>query len=74
MHEYLNSIMLVNIFMSSFLSILSPLPLLLSSSDCIAFTTEPVIASLANVLGYYANLPSPLPLDIKVNNNALLLS
>lgn len=68
MHEYLNLIMLVSIFMSS---LLSPLPF---SSDCIAFTTEPVIASLANVLGYYANLPSPLPLDIKVNNNALLLS
>ena len=59
--------------MFSFLSILSPLPLL-SSSDCIAFTTEPVIASLANVLGYYANLPSPLPPDIKVNSDALLLS
>ena len=35
-------------------------------SDIIAFATEPVFASLANVLGYYDNLPSPLPLPIKV--------
>ncbi|XP_019850121.1 PREDICTED: SCY1-like protein 2 isoform X2 [Amphimedon queenslandica] len=35
------------------------------SSDCLAFATEPIVASLANVLGYYANLPSPLPPDIK---------
>lgn len=37
-------------------------------SDVIAFATEPVFVSLANVLGYYDNLPSPLPLPIKVNN------
>ena len=37
-------------------------------SDIIAFATEPVFASLANVLGYYDNVPSPLPLPIKVNN------
>ena len=36
-------------------------------SDTIAFATEPVFVSLANVLGYYDNLPSPLPLPIKVN-------
>ena len=35
-------------------------------SDIIAFATEPVFVSLANVLGYYDNLPSPLPLPIKV--------
>jgi len=33
--------------------------------DCLAFCTEPVFASLANVLGSWDNLPSPLPSDIK---------
>uniref|UniRef100_A0A674HQL8 SCY1 like pseudokinase 2 n=1 Tax=Taeniopygia guttata TaxID=59729 RepID=A0A674HQL8_TAEGU len=33
--------------------------------DCLAFCTEPVCASLANVLGSWDNLPSPLPSDIK---------
>ena len=37
-------------------------------SDIIAFATEPVFVSLANVLGYYDNLPSPLPLSIKVKH------
>ena len=31
------------------------------SRDCLAFATEPVFASLANVLGGRENLPSPLP-------------
>ncbi|KAM5170811.1 SCY1-like protein 2 isoform 2-T2 [Mantella aurantiaca] len=35
------------------------------SRDCLAFCTEPVFASLANVLGSWDNLPSPLPADIK---------
>uniref|UniRef100_A0A3B4DDP3 Protein kinase domain-containing protein n=1 Tax=Pygocentrus nattereri TaxID=42514 RepID=A0A3B4DDP3_PYGNA len=35
------------------------------SRDCLAFCTEPVFASLANVLGQWDNLPSPLPTDIK---------
>uniref|UniRef100_A0A8B9N399 SCY1-like protein 2 n=1 Tax=Accipiter nisus TaxID=211598 RepID=A0A8B9N399_9AVES len=35
------------------------------SRDCLAFCTEPVCASLANVLGNWDNLPSPLPSDIK---------
>lgn len=35
------------------------------TSDCIAFATEPVFTSLANILGHYDNLPSPLPLIIK---------
>ncbi|XP_019400672.1 PREDICTED: SCY1-like protein 2 isoform X3 [Crocodylus porosus] len=35
------------------------------SRDCLAFCTEPVFASLANVLGCWDNLPSPLPSDIK---------
>lgn len=35
------------------------------SRDCLAFCTEPVCASLANVLGSWDNLPSPLPSDIK---------
>ncbi len=33
--------------------------------DTIAFATEPVFASLSNVLGNYDNLPSPVPSDIK---------
>ncbi|KAF7248465.1 SCY1-like protein 2, partial [Varanus komodoensis] len=35
------------------------------SRDCLAFCTEPVCASLANILGNWDNLPSPLPSDIK---------
>ncbi|KAM4036662.1 SCY1-like protein 2 isoform 1-T1 [Anomaloglossus baeobatrachus] len=35
------------------------------SRDCLAFCTEPIFASLANVLGSCDNLPSPLPADIK---------
>ncbi|KAG9490562.1 hypothetical protein GDO78_006086 [Eleutherodactylus coqui] len=35
------------------------------SRDCLAFCTEPVFASLANVLGSWDNLPSPLPADIR---------
>ncbi|KAL6116749.1 scyl2 [Pungitius sinensis] len=35
------------------------------SRDCLAFCTEPVFASLANVLGQWENLPSPMPNDIK---------
>ena len=35
-------------------------------SDTLAFVTEPVVASLANILGQYDNLPTPLPLAIKV--------
>ncbi|XP_061570186.1 SCY1-like protein 2 isoform X2 [Cololabis saira] len=35
------------------------------SRDCLAFCTEPVFASLSNVLGQWDNLPSPVPGDIK---------
>ncbi len=35
------------------------------SRDCLAFCTEPVFASLANVFGQWDNLPSPVPTDIK---------
>ncbi|EPY74347.1 hypothetical protein CB1_002098003 [Camelus ferus] len=35
------------------------------SRDCLAFCTEPVFASLANVLGNWENLPSPVSPDIK---------
>ncbi|XP_025029199.1 SCY1-like protein 2 isoform X2 [Python bivittatus] len=38
------------------------------SRDCLAFCTEPVSASLANILGNWDNLPSPLPSDIKEYN------
>ncbi|KAM6146147.1 LOW QUALITY PROTEIN: SCY1-like protein 2 [Phoenicopterus ruber ruber] len=41
-------------------TIINPLE---ESRDCLAF--EPVCASLANVLGSWDNLPSPLPSDIK---------
>uniref|UniRef100_UPI00398ECBE5 SCY1-like protein 2 n=1 Tax=Pristiophorus japonicus TaxID=55135 RepID=UPI00398ECBE5 len=35
------------------------------SRDCLAFCTEPVFASLANVLGCYDHLPTPVPVEIK---------
>ncbi|OBS76697.1 hypothetical protein A6R68_16854 [Neotoma lepida] len=35
------------------------------SRDCLAFCTEPVFASLANVLGNWENLPSSISPDIK---------
>ncbi|KAL7982510.1 hypothetical protein Chor_010108 [Crotalus horridus] len=38
------------------------------SRDCLAFCTEPVSASLANILGNWENLPSPLPSNIKEYN------
>ena len=31
------------------------------SRDCLAFATEPVFASLANLLGQHENLPTPVP-------------
>lgn len=37
----------------------------LAHRDCLAFCTEPVFASLSNVLGQWDNLPSPVPNDIK---------
>lgn len=39
--------------------------LCLAPRDCLAFCTEPVFASLSNVLGQWDNLPSPVPTDIK---------
>ncbi|XP_066275776.1 SCY1-like protein 2 [Branchiostoma lanceolatum] len=35
------------------------------SRDSLAFATEPVFASLANVLGNYENMPTPVPTAIK---------
>ena len=35
------------------------------SRDCLAFATEPVFASLANVLGSQDQLPSPLPEQLR---------
>ncbi|MBN3290737.1 SCYL2 protein, partial [Polypterus senegalus] len=35
------------------------------SRDCLAFCTEPVFASLSNVLGQWDNLPTPVPPEIK---------
>ena len=37
------------------------------SSDTLAFVTEPIFSSLANLLGHYDNMPSPLPLVVKVS-------
>lgn len=37
-------------------------------SDSLAFATEPVFASLANVLGNYERLPANIPQEIKVYN------
>lgn len=36
------------------------------SKDCLAFATEPIFASLANLLGKHDNMPSPLPHDFKM--------
>jgi SCY1-like protein 2 len=33
--------------------------------DSLAFATEPVVASLSNLLGNYERMPNPLPLDLK---------
>ncbi|KAL9955264.1 hypothetical protein ACROYT_G036562 [Oculina patagonica] len=35
------------------------------SKDCLAFATEPIFASLANLLGKHDNMPSPPPPDFK---------
>ncbi|XP_003697658.1 SCY1-like protein 2 [Apis florea] len=35
------------------------------SRDSLAFATEPVLASLANILGNHNNLPQPLPVALK---------
>ncbi len=35
------------------------------SRDCLAFASEPVFASLANLLGQHENLPCPVPLQIR---------
>ena len=35
------------------------------SRDCLAFATEPVYCSLANVLGRTENMPSPVPAAIR---------
>ncbi|XP_076749656.1 SCY1-like protein 2 [Xylocopa sonorina] len=35
------------------------------SRDSLAFATEPVLASLANILGNHNNLPQPLPITLK---------
>lgn len=35
------------------------------SKDCLAFATEPIFASLANLLGKHDNMPSPPPNDFK---------
>ena len=35
------------------------------SRDCLAFATEPVFASLANLLGQHENLPRPIPTQIR---------
>ncbi|KAJ3612211.1 hypothetical protein NHX12_020487 [Muraenolepis orangiensis] len=36
-----------------------------TKKDSLAFCTEPVFASLSNVMGQWDNLPSPVPKDIK---------
>ena len=35
------------------------------SRDCLAFATEPVFASLANLLSRHENLPTPIPAQIR---------
>ena len=41
------------------------------SRDCLAFATEPIFASLANLLGKHDNMPSPPPNDFKVSQMML---
>ena len=43
----------------------------LISRDCLAFATEPIFASLANLLGKHDNMPSPPPSDFKVSQMKL---
>lgn len=52
-------------FYLSVIAVLTGCLCLFISRDCLAFCTEPVFASLANVLGQWDNLPSPVPIDIK---------
>jgi len=35
------------------------------SKDCLAFATEPIFSSLANLLGKHSNMPSPPPSEFK---------
>jgi len=35
-------------------------------SNSLAFATEPIFASLANVLGRHDRLPAPIPSEVKV--------
>ena len=35
------------------------------SRDCLAFATEPVFSSLANVLGRQDNMPTPVPAPVR---------
>ncbi|XP_064634954.1 SCY1-like protein 2 [Lineus longissimus] len=44
------------------LSVLHPVE---ESRDSLAFATERVFASLANMLGFHENMPSPVPADVK---------
>ncbi len=52
-------------FYLSVITVLTGCLCLFISRDSLAFCTEPVFASLANVLGQWDNLPSPVPTDIK---------
>lgn len=45
--------------------------LFLCFSNSLAFATEPVIASLANLLGNYERMPVPVPTEIKVSYKML---
>ncbi len=36
-------------------------------SDSLAFATEPIVGSLANFLGNYERMPTPIPSEIKVS-------
>lgn len=41
-------------------------PVFLFRSDSLSFAAEPVVASLANLLGNHERLPSSVPAEIKV--------
>lgn len=47
--------------------------ILLSFRDCLAFATEPIFASLANILGKHDNMPSQISPEFKVDISSFCL-
>ena len=47
-------------------------PFLFFFSNSLAFASEPVIASLSNLLGNYERMPVPPPTEVKVHITLML--